>query len=165
MRIYLIGMPGSGKSTIGSLLASKLNFEHIDLDGQIEKNSLMFIDEIIDKLGVKRFRELETENLEQIINDNVVISCGGGIVENRKNKKLMDGIIVYLDVDNSKIEKRLENDYDRPLLMDTTIEDLYNKRFLYYQHFANINVSNNGEMIDTVENIIEKIKDQLWKKF
>ena len=120
---------------------------------------------IIDKFGVNRFRELETENLKEITEDNVVISCGGGIVENRKNKMLMDGIIVYLDVDNSKLESRLENDYDRPLLMDTTIEDLYNKRFLYYQHFANINVSNNGEMIDTVENIIEKIKDQLWKKF
>ena len=59
MRIYLIGMPGCGKSTLGKRLAKKLNYEFIDMDSYIEKNACMFIDEIFDAFGEEYFRALE----------------------------------------------------------------------------------------------------------
>lgn len=159
MKIYLIGMPGSGKTTIGKHLAKQLNYQHIDLDAEIEKHALMFIDEIIEKLGIESFRNLETEVLQNIKGNNIVVSTGGGIVENRNNKKYMDGLIINLDVSNQIIEKRIENDYPRPLLIENTLDDLYQKRFLLYQHFADINISNANSITETINNIIIKIKE------
>lgn len=155
MKIYLIGMPGSGKTTVGKLLAKEFNLPFYDIDALIEKDALMFIDDLIEKYGVKKFRELETEILEKLNITEGIISTGGGIVENRKNKESMDGVIIYLDVSNDVLEKRLKNDYPRPLLKETTIEDLYNKRFLMYQHFATYNVSNNNDLDKTILSIKE----------
>lgn len=155
MKLYLIGMPGSGKTTVGKLLAKEFNLPFYDIDALIEKDALMFIDDLIEKYGVKKFRELETEILEKLNITEGIISTGGGIVENRKNKEFMDGVIIYLDVSNDVLEKRLKNDYPRPLLKDTTIEDLYNKRFLMYQHFATYNVSNNNDLDKTILSIKE----------
>jgi len=96
MNIYLIGMPGSGKSTIARDLGKKLNRKVIDLDDEIAKNALMFVEEIIEKLGIDAFRNLETEALKQINEDNVIISCGGGIVTKRENKAFMNGFKIYI---------------------------------------------------------------------
>ena len=161
MRIYLIGMPGSGKSTIGRMLAKKIGYSAIDLDAQIEQNALMFIDEIIEKLGIETFRTLESEQLSQITEQNAIVACGGGIVLNRNNKQMMNGIIIYLDTDLAIIEERLKTDYVRPLLLDNTLEDLYKERFLLYQHFADLNISNNKTVEDTILDIIEKIGSNL----
>ena len=100
MKVYLIGMPGAGKSTIGRELAKELKLDFYDLDGLVEKNALMFIDELIEKYGEKKFRELEHETLKSLNVDSGIIACGGGIVLNRENKKYMDGIIINLDVNN-----------------------------------------------------------------
>ena len=82
MNIYLIGMPGTGKTTIGKLLAKKLSYEFVDLDHQIEKDALMFIDEIFEQYGEKFFRELETKALKEVsTGTNKIISTGGGIVK------------------------------------------------------------------------------------
>ena len=78
MRIYLIGMPGCGKSTLGKKLSEKLNYEFIDMDNYIEKNACMFIDEIFDSYGEDYFRQLETNTLHEFLSlDNVVIATGG----------------------------------------------------------------------------------------
>ncbi|VEU80689.1 shikimate kinase [Haploplasma axanthum] len=158
MKIFLIGMPGAGKSTVGRILAEKIAYNFIDLDGLVEKNSLMFTDELIEKYGINKFRELETEALQEINEENVVVSCGGGIVENRNNKTFMSGLIIYLDVDNKIIEERLKTDYQRPLLQEYTLDELYTKRFLLYQHFADINISNNKEINNTVDSIIQMLE-------
>lgn len=165
MRVYLIGMPGSGKSTVGRDLAKKINYEHIDLDGLVEKEALMFIDDLIERYGINTFRALEKEVLSNVKLDNAIISCGGGIVLDRTNKELMDGIIVYLDVDNKIITERLKNDYERPLLKEKSIDDLYRERFLLYQHFADVIVSNEKEIETTINDLIEKIGTNLWKKY
>lgn len=158
MRIYLIGMPGVGKSTIGEILSKKINYNYIDLDNYIEEKSMMFIDEIFSSYGEKYFRDLETNCLKEVSKlNNIVISCGGGIVENSDNKKIMNGYIIYLDSTLENIKKRIENqNIIRPLLEDNKLEYLYKRRIDKYNYFANDIIKNDN--IDlTVDLIIKKL--------
>lgn len=154
MRIYLIGMPGSGKSTVGRLLAKALNYQYIDLDGVIEKDALMFIPSIFETLGEEKFRKLETEALKSIEGENIVVSCGGGVVTVKENKIFMTGLKIYLDTDIEVIRNRLSNDYERPLLKEKSLEQILDERFLKYQDFADIIVSNNVDVDETVKVIL-----------
>ncbi len=108
MKLYLIGMPLSGKSVIGSALAEKLNLEFVDLDDYIETKVEKTIYELIKKdEGI--FRILETDALiDLVVKDNILIATGGGTVNNRDNKKLMNGTIIYLDTPLSVLESRLD---------------------------------------------------------
>lgn len=158
MRIYIIGMPGSGKSSVAKHLAQKLNYPLIDVDATIEKEVLMFIDDLFEKYGEKKFRELETETLRNINAHDAVIACGGGIVTQKENKALMQGTKVYLDVDLDIIKERLSQDYIRPLLRKTSLEKLYEERYLKYVDFADVIISNESSIDQTVEMIINHLK-------
>ena len=154
MNIYIIGMPGSGKTTIARHLAKALNYTYIDLDGMIEKEALMFIEEIFETYGEVKFRQLETNAIKSIECDQAVISCGGGIVTKKENKAFMDGLKIYLDTDLEVIKERLKNDYQRPLLQKTTLEQLFDERFLKYQDFADVIINNNVDVDQTVKVIL-----------
>ncbi len=165
MKIYLIGMPGSGKTTIAIKLAKALGYDYCDLDGIIEKDAHMFIEEIIEKYGEEKFRELETEALGKCPDDNrnYIIACGGGIVTQQRNKALMNGVKIYLDTDIEIIKKRLELDYQRPLLKKKTLDQLFDERFLKYQDFADAVVSNNYDIEQTVKVLLNYIKNEEYK--
>lgn len=157
MTIYLIGMPGVGKSTLGKKLARELAYDFIDLDDEIEKDSLMFIPEIFELYGEDTFRNIETSMLKQFQNDDTVISCGAGIVTRSENKKLMNGVVIWLDVPLKEIENRLNlSSLERPLLHDKTIEELYLERKDLYKSFAHYKVNN-----DSIGLTIDKIKEKL----
>ncbi|HAX02966.1 MAG: hypothetical protein A2Y45_05995 [Tenericutes bacterium GWC2_34_14] len=160
MKIFLIGMPGSGKSTVGRLLANKLNYTFVDLDGMIERHALMFIDEIFEKFGEVKFRELETESLKNLPDCDLVVSCGGGIITKKENKTLMKGIKVYLDTDIEIIRKRLETDYIRPLLKKKSLDQLYNERYLKYVDFADVMISNEKSPEETVDLIMNHLSKE-----
>lgn len=157
MKIYLIGLPGSGKTTVGKVLAKKLNYEYIDLDAEIENRNSMLIESFIDDEGIDRFRALETNTLRSIKGNDIVVSCGGGIVEKEDNKLLMPGVIVFLDTSLELIKKRLKNDYPRPLLKRKSLEQLHNERNEKYKRFSNIIVSNDENIEHTVDKIIMKL--------
>jgi shikimate kinase len=161
MKIYIIGMPGSGKTTIAKYLAKELNYTYYDLDAMIEKEALLFIEDIFEKYGEETFRRLETEALEHIPQGNLVIACGGGIVTKKQNKTLMDGLKIYLDTDLDVIKKRLSNDYQRPLLKKKTLEQLFDERYLKYQDFADVVVSNNVEIDTTVKVIMNYLSSEV----
>ncbi|PKK93760.1 MAG: shikimate kinase [Tenericutes bacterium HGW-Tenericutes-6] len=163
MRIFLIGMPGSGKTTIARKLAEALNYTYLDLDGQIEKKAHMFIEEIFEKYGEAKFRTLETEALKEINQDDAIIACGGGIVTVKSNKALMQGLKIYLDTDLDVITERLKEDYVRPLLKSKTLEQLYDERFLKYQDFADAIVSNNYDIEQTVKVILNYLRNEEYK--
>lgn len=154
MKIFLIGMPGSGKTTIANMLAKKIGYTYVDLDGMIEKDAHMFIEEIFDRYGEKKFRQLETEAIMKLPSGNLVVACGGGVVTVKENKKYMDGLKFYLDTDIEVIKKRLETDYQRPLLKKTTLEQLFDDRYFKYQDFADAVISNNYD-IETTVKVIE----------
>ena len=144
MKVYLIGMPGCGKSTLGKKLAEKLNYQFIDMDNYIEMNACMYIDEIFEAYGEKFFRALETNTLKEFSDlDNVVIATGGGVIKNKNHKELMNGICIYLETSIGNIKNRLEeSSIERPLLKEKTVEQLYNERKDLYDYFADIKVDN-----------------------
>ncbi|WP_353959769.1 shikimate kinase [Belliella kenyensis] len=153
MKIVLVGMPGSGKSTFGKNLARTLNFAFVDLDHQIEIGESMQIKEIFEKKGEGRFRELETNYLNKILNqvEGFVLSTGGGTPCFNDNMNIINklGVSVYLDVSLETILHRLTRDHanQRPMFSGLDageiilkLKDLLASREGYY-HQAKIKLS------------------------
>lgn len=159
MRIYLIGMPGIGKSTLGKVLAKELNYEFIDMDQYIEMQACMFVDEIFDAYGEEHFRALERNTLTEFLHiDNIVIATGGGIIKNKQNKELLQGLCVYLTADLKDISSRLaESGIVRPLLKDNKLEELYIQRKDLYEYFSDLTVDNTN-MDKAIEKIMEAVQ-------
>ena len=122
--IYLIGMPGSGKTYFGKKLANIFGYEFIDLDFYIEDKENKTIDEIISETSERYFRNIERKHLmtlalDKIINESkTIISCGGGTPCYMDNIDLMkrSGEVIYLDTPFFKIYKRCLKSNERPLL-------------------------------------------------
>lgn len=160
MRIYLIGMPGVGKTTVGKKLAEKLSYQFIDLDDYIEQKAMMFVDEIFSLYGEEYFRALEANCLDELTNnENVVIACGGGVIKNISNKAKMQGKCIYLKAPLAEVEDRLKNSgIIRPILETKTVKELYNERKFQYDYFKDLEI-NNLDLNETVE-IIMKVVDE-----
>lgn len=160
--IALIGFMGSGKTTIGKILAKYLDMKFIDIDKMISAREKKSIPEIFEEKGEQYFRKLEREIvLEESLNNNIVIATGGGVIidnENIKNLK-ETSFIVYLDCTIECIYERVKNSKNRPLLnvenMFETIQELHKKRELLYKISCDISVKidENSNMYDTAEEI------------
>ena len=152
--VVLVGMPGSGKSTLGKLIAQKLGREFIDTDEQIVKKDGRTIPEIFAKDGEQFFRGLEIEVAKEVgALYGKVIATGGGIVKNAQNKFfLKQNGKIYL------IERSLEKlvTEGRPLSKDRqAIEKLYQERKDLYQNFADEIINNDGEINVAVEGVVK----------
>lgn len=162
MKYYLIGLPGSGKSTIGRELAKNLKLKFIDTDRVIEKE-YGNISTIFKEHGESYFRDIESKVLESLMPlDDVVISCGGGIVERDINKTYMNGLVVYLDTSLKEINNRLSNDTSRPLMANNSIMDLYKRRHQKYDEFKTFRIK--GLIISKAINDIKKETNKRCKK-
>ncbi len=163
MKIYLIGMPGSGKTTIGKKLAERINYRYIDLDEYIEKQACLFISEIFQMYGEKYFRDLESNMLLELSKlDNIVVACGGGIVVNKKNKNLMKGLVLYLTAPLAELEKRTKGTEDiRPLLNEKTIYDLYEERKDKYAFFSDIAIDTTKMDISAIVEVINNYEKDI----
>lgn len=159
MNIYLIGMPASGKSSVGKVLAKKINYEFIDIDKYIEKKHNTSVKDIFALLGEDGFRQIESDVLREFYDKtNYVISCGGGIVVNASNKLLMNGVVVLIDVKLSELSKRVLADKknSRPLFETKTVAQLYHERKDKYDYFKDIKVFNYN-IKSCVNQILEKL--------
>ncbi|MEM6445495.1 MAG: shikimate kinase [Cyanobacteria bacterium P01_D01_bin.123] len=119
VNLYLIGMMGAGKSTLGGLLAQHLNYQFFDTDTLVETASGQTISDLFAREGEATFRDWETQVLTQLsAYTRLAIATGGGIVERRQNwSYLRDGLTLWLDVPASELYRRLEADpTPRPLL-------------------------------------------------
>jgi shikimate kinase len=161
--IYLVGFMGSGKSTVGKILAEKLNMNFIDIDKLIEEKEGMKIKDIFEQKGESYFRELERKQIEAIVNqEGLVVSTGGGLGANLDNMNLMkkNGDVVWLDVSLNTVLDRLKNDQDRPLLKQPIekIKQLFEERKNVYR-LANIRINADKKTpSQIVEEILTKIK-------
>jgi shikimate kinase len=161
--IYLVGFMGSGKSTVGKILAEKLNMNFIDIDKLIEEKEGMKIKDIFEQKGESYFRELERKQIEAIVNqEGVIVSTGGGLGANLDNMNLMkkNGDVIWLDVSLNTVLDRLKNDQDRPLLKQPTekIKQLFEERKNVYR-LANIRINADKKTpSQIVEEILTKIK-------
>ncbi len=164
--IVLIGMPASGKSTAGVLLAKKLGFDYIDCDLLIQKRENAFISQVLEKHGVDGFIRIEEDVNASVIADKSIISTGGSVIYGARAmdhlRKL--GKIVYLKVGLEELEKRLygKDLFLRGVVMQGKVHnlsELYAERVPLYEKYADIIVDcDNLSLDDTVDAIIEAIK-------
>ncbi len=120
VNLYLVGMMGAGKTTIGRLLAAGLGYGFVDTDAVIEQLTHRSISQIFAEQGEAEFRQIETKVLSEVCAyTNLAIATGGGIVMRSENwSYLHHGLIVWLDVPVEQIYTRLAADHTRPLLQD-----------------------------------------------
>ena len=136
--LILIGMMGSGKSTIGSLISKKLNVKFIDIDNVLEDVTKMKIVEIFEKKGENFFRNLEEKITLKLLNStNNVISLGGGGFINEKIRKevLKNNFSFWLNCDTQTLLNRIKNSKKRPIafnLSDSELTELIVKRTKIY---------------------------------
>ena len=159
--IYLVGFMGSGKSTIGRLLAEKLDLNYLDTDEEIELKAQKKIKEIFAEDGESVFRDLEHQILKSTSTNNYVISTGGGIIEREENRQwLNDKQVVYLKTSWETVSKRLKSDRNRPIWQDETRDkqDLLVNREPKYQQVSTAT-------IETDRHSVKQIVDQLSSMF
>jgi len=158
--IVIIGMPGSGKTIVGSLVAEKLDKEFIDMDKNLEIREKMTITEMF-AINEEYFRNAETDYAMELCNkDSLVISTGGGIVKKKENIDYLkhNSIIVFL---NRPVENII-SDIDinsRPLLKESidNIYELYKERIELYKKYCDIEILNEGTINVTAERIISSV--------
>jgi shikimate kinase len=162
--IYLIGMMGSGKSTVGKLLAEKMQMIFIDLDEIIETSAQKTVRDIFEQDGELHFRKLESEALVNVNQENSVISCGGGIILDKSNRIQLksSGKVVFLKASVSELTHRLQSVVDRPLLYgkhnDEELNCLWSERKEFYEETAHITINVDKQ---TPEQITELIINSL----
>ena len=159
-KICVIGMPGSGKSTIGRALSDHLKFEFYDTDEQIEIESQSKINDIFNKKGEEYFRKLERSILKKLIlKKKIVVSTGGGIV--LKNIDLLKQTFnIYLKCDLETLIKRTSRNKNRPLLknnVEKNIKILFNDRKEIYNETSDFTINANSNAQKTIKTILEHL--------
>ena len=160
LKICIIGMPGSGKSTIGRILSEKINYKFFDTDKNIEDETKSKINDIFTNKGEAHFRELETKVLIKLIKINkVVISTGGGII--LRNKNILNKCFnIYLQCDEDVLVKRASRNKERPLLLidiKKNMKKLFNERKDIYNDLADLKINTKSEIPKTITEILNKI--------
>ena len=155
--IVLIGMPGCGKSTVGTLLAETLGRTFVDADAEIIQLAGKSIPEIFAQDGEEIFREWETMALEHLGKQSGLVSAtGGGCVTRQRNYPALhqNGSIVWLERDLSLLPTQ-----GRPLSQSNRLEEMYAVRKPMYEAFADVRVANTGSPEDTVTEILSKLEE------
>lgn len=160
--VYLLGFMGSGKSTVGALLARELGWPFIDLDVTIEAGQSATIREIFDRAGEAFFREIERAALtEASRTEPAVIALGGGTFVQKPNLELireMGGATVWLDCPDEELGRRCEGMNNRPLFRDpASFAQLLAQRLPYYG-LAEYRVSTEGRAPQEVVEQILRLK-------
>jgi shikimate kinase len=162
-QIFLVGFMASGKSTIGPLLAARLNRPFVDIDPLIEAKTGRTIAEFIAIEGEERFRHIETETLRETVQGEIaVIAPGGGAITRAENRELMSncGIMVWLDTPFELCWLRIQMDRTvRPLARDEeSARARYDQRLPIYRHNSiQIETKEDQSPDQIVEEIIKRI--------
>ncbi len=154
--IVLIGMMGSGKTTIGKLLGEKLTLRSIDIDVIIEQNEKRTVSEIFQNEGEKYFRNIERETIKKkFTNKDLIISLGGGAFEDQLTQELLlkNSTVIYLKTSPNVILERIKNNTNRPLLKNQmTVEKIQSiilQRQKNYE-LANITILTDNKNTDKI---------------
>ena len=140
MNICLIGMPSSGKSVLGKMLAKKRKMRFLDLDTLIQKNSGKLLREIIEEKGREGFLRIEEETGASLSVENTVIAPGGSICYGEKAMKHLQKIarVIFLDLPYEEMEKRIGDPVKRGVAIPEgfSLRDLYKERTELYRKYA-----------------------------
>lgn len=159
--VILTGFMGSGKSSVGKILAERLSCRFVDLDAEIVEAAGASINEIFARDGEEVFRMLESATLERILSagDSCVVATGGGAVISLQNREMMrkHGVTINLNVTLEQVLARLHGCSDRPLLAGEKtperVRALMEGREQYYAD-ADIRIDTNGKSVEDVAAVI-----------
>lgn len=164
VNLYLIGMMGSGKSTVGRLLAPRLGYKFVDTDEIIEQLTGKSIKDLFAEQGEVAFRQLETKVLAEVCSyTHLAIATGGGIVVRQENwSYLHHGLIVWLDVPVEQLYAHVVDDTTRPLLqgadlMGKLLKLLEQRQSLYAQADLRITPTEQETPEEVVDRMLEAI--------
>lgn|SRR5688572_7554995 len=155
--IFLVGLMGAGKTTVGKLLAQHLNKRFVDCDREIENRSGVSIPLIFEIEGETGFRRRESRMLEELAaRDDLVLATGGGAILSEQNRKLLTGrgTVVYLRASVHELWLRTRYDKNRPLLQGNDVRSklrtLYAQRDPLYREIADIIVDTSRQSVRTL---------------
>jgi shikimate kinase len=168
--IYLIGFSGSGKTSVGKILATKLKRKFYDSDTMVERKIKMTIPEIFETKGERWFRIEEKKVINEISNNKIskVVALGGGAFQNKDSRKHLfkSGIIIFMNCSQAELYRRIKNNQDRPLLnsyhgnvLKNKIRYLLSKRISNYKKADYTISSTNRNISDVVIEIMKIIKN------
>ena len=157
--LYLVGLPGAGKSTLGRQLARRLGKRFVDCDHELEARTGVPIPTIFEIEGEAAFREREVQTLGELAAlDNIVLSTGGGVVLRAENRAYLkaNGTVLYLHVEPGLLYERVRHARHRPLLQigdpQTRLHQLYAERDALYREVAD-------HVVDAVrENVLRYVR-------
>ena len=164
INLYLIGMMGAGKTTVGRLLASELGYGFLDTDEVITASAKKSINQIFATVGETEFRQLESDVLSQVsAYTKLTVATGGGIILKRENwSYLHHGLVVWLDATPELLYNRLKEDTTRPLLQDSNpllkLRNILKKRESLYA-LADLRIT--LQEGDTPEEISKRVLTQI----
>jgi shikimate kinase len=157
--IFLVGMMGAGKSTVGRQLAKRLGRPFHDSDQEIESRTGVRIVVIFDIEGEAGFRRRESEELQRLAAmENIVLATGGGVVLSSENRALLKdrGLVIYLHAQPRDLWHRTRQDKSRPLLRGADprarIEELYHARDALYREVADVVVETGRQSVGALVN-------------
>lgn len=162
--IYLIGLMGAGKTTVGKMLAKHLGRDFYDSDHEIEKRTGVKIPIIFDLEGEDGFRKREKAAIHELSQmSNIVLATGGGAVLAPENREALKstGVVIYLRGNVSELWHRTRHDKQRPLLQNVDVkaklEQLYAERDPLYREIAAHIVDTGSQPVATIVNRIEQV--------
>ncbi|EJP22082.1 shikimate kinase [Lachnoanaerobaculum sp. ICM7] len=163
--ITLIGMPASGKSSVGVVLAKRLGKKFVDTDIVIQEKYGKLLKELIEEHGDEGFREIEDEVNAGLDLDNSIISPGGSVVYGEKAMQHLKeiSVIIYLELSYTAIKSRLGDLRERGITLKEgqSLKDLYLERVPLYEKYADITVN---EMKKSLAKTIDEICERLGEK-
>lgn len=164
--ITLIGMPGSGKSTIGVLLAKRLGYSFVDVDIIIQEQEKRLLKEIIADEGDDGFLEIENRINAELSVTHSVIAPGGSVIYGEEAMEHLKeiSIVIYLKLSYESLKERLGNLVDRGVVLKNgmTLKDLYDERTPYYEKYADITIDETGL---EAGNVVDELRAMMEAQF
>ena len=155
--IFLVGMMGAGKTTVGKLLAQHSGKTFVDSDEEIQRRTGVTIPHIFDVEGEAGFRQREANVIQALVKlDNIVLATGGGAVLSEQNRDALrcNGIVVYLKSSVHDLWQRTRHDHNRPLLQTADprarLKDLYEQRDPLYTQVADLIVPTGKQSVHSL---------------
>ena len=178
LTVYLVGMMGVGKTTVGELLAQELGYQFFDTDTLITQVSKKSISDIFAEEGEEVFRSIESRVLGEISSyTRLVVATGGGIVMAQQNwSYLQQGLVIWLDAPISLLMERLQSDRTRPLLQtpnpEQRLQEIFAQRQVMYAQ-ADLKISLNNlqtpaiitaKIVELIPTVLRKTNDEINSK-
>jgi shikimate kinase len=168
--IYLVGLMGAGKTTVGRLLARRLRLRFVDSDHEIEDRCGVKIPVIFEIEGEPGFRAREAQAIEELTElDGIVLATGGGVVLAADNRERLArrGTVVYLRAQPEDLLERVRHDRNRPLLANADpllrLRELHAERDSLYANLAHVIVDTGSQSVQALAKVLLEKLEQRWK--